>query len=81
MGDNTLVGAGGEYSDFQKIQHMLEDITGDDRNYDDGENQAAGNRAAAAAAAATPRESSTTGSTHQQRPQQLHRQHEQSQRQ
>mmetsp|Transcript_65335 Transcript_65335/g.147400 ORF Transcript_65335/g.147400 Transcript_65335/m.147400 type:complete len:251 (+) Transcript_65335:87-839(+) len=35
-GDNTLIGAGGEYSDFQQIQHTLEHLTGDDTNYDDG---------------------------------------------
>jgi len=29
-GDNTLIGAGGEYSDFQQIQHTLEHLTGDD---------------------------------------------------
>mmetsp|Transcript_24835 Transcript_24835/g.44158 ORF Transcript_24835/g.44158 Transcript_24835/m.44158 type:complete len:250 (-) Transcript_24835:115-864(-) len=38
VGETTIVGAGGEFSDFQQIQHMLEEITDDDRNYDDGYN-------------------------------------------
>ena len=29
--DSTLVAAGGEYSDFQKIQQILGDLTGRDR--------------------------------------------------
>jgi len=31
IGDSTLVAAGGEFSDFQQIQHMLGDLTGGDR--------------------------------------------------
>jgi len=36
VSDTTLIGAGGEYSDFQKLQQLLDSLTGDDRNYDDG---------------------------------------------
>jgi 20S proteasome subunit beta 7 len=36
VGENTIIGAGGEYSDFQKVQQLLGDLTGDDRNNDDG---------------------------------------------
>lgn len=31
VGESTIIGAGGEYSDFQKIQHILGDLTGTDR--------------------------------------------------
>jgi hypothetical protein len=30
VSDTTLVGAGGEFSDFQKIQHIIGDLTGQD---------------------------------------------------
>lgn len=36
VGDHTLIGAGGEFSDFQKIQRLMDDLTGIDRNNDDG---------------------------------------------
>jgi 20S proteasome subunit beta 7 len=36
IGDNTLVGASGEMSDFQAIVHMLEGMQQDDVNMDDG---------------------------------------------
>jgi len=35
VGASTIVGAGGEHSDFQKIQSILGDLTGADRNLDD----------------------------------------------
>lgn len=31
VSDSTLLGAGGEFSDFQQIQHILGDLTGTDR--------------------------------------------------
>lgn len=31
VSDSTLIGAGGEFSDFQKIQQILEELTGTDR--------------------------------------------------
>ncbi|KAG5182718.1 20S proteasome beta subunit [Tribonema minus] len=36
VGESTLLGASGEYSDFQAIMEMLEDQTQEDRNMDDG---------------------------------------------
>lgn len=33
---STVIGAGGEFSDFQKVQSILDDLTGDDQNLDDG---------------------------------------------
>jgi len=36
VSDSCLIGAGGEYSDFQKIQQVLDRLTSEDRNMDDG---------------------------------------------
>ncbi|GMI02100.1 hypothetical protein TrVE_jg8042 [Triparma verrucosa] len=36
VGTNTIIGASGEYSDFQSIMDTLEGHTQDDVNYDDG---------------------------------------------
>mmetsp|Transcript_8764 Transcript_8764/g.18084 ORF Transcript_8764/g.18084 Transcript_8764/m.18084 type:complete len:189 (-) Transcript_8764:39-605(-) len=37
VGDNCLIGASGEYSDFQSVMDTLEGMVQDDVNYDDGE--------------------------------------------
>jgi len=36
VGDSTLIGASGEYSDFQTILEMLEEVNQTDVNFDDG---------------------------------------------
>jgi len=36
LGDNTIIGAGGEYSDFQQIQEILESRLQRDLNHEDG---------------------------------------------
>ena len=36
VGDNCLIGASGEISDFQQLQRMLEEVHQDDVNMDDG---------------------------------------------
>lgn len=36
VGKHTLVGAGGEYSDFQSIMDMLGDVVDEEREHDDG---------------------------------------------
>jgi 20S proteasome subunit beta 7 len=42
VGQHTLIGASGEYSDFQAIMEMLDDQTQDDINRDDGFRRGAG---------------------------------------
>jgi len=41
VGSDTLVGASGEYSDFQAIEDLLEDLKQDDINQDDGYSRSA----------------------------------------
>lgn len=36
VGDNSLLGAGGEYSDFQKLSNMLDELYEEDACFDDG---------------------------------------------